>query len=94
MYRCMTHPLVIPLSTSISQVQNLTIIKSTMVKAFIKGWKKVQQTDQESKHSYTVYLIEVNNNGICHTVSRRYSEFDDLNKVLKKWVTMKLGLPF
>ena len=57
-----------------------------MIKAFIKGWKKVQQTDQESKHSYTVYVIEVNNNGLCHTVSRRYSEFDELNKALKKWV--------
>ena len=57
-----------------------------MIKAFIKGWKKVQETDQESKHSYTVYLIEVNKDGRCQTVSRRYSEFDDLNKVLKKWV--------
>ena len=57
-----------------------------MIKAFIKGWKKVQQTDQESKHSYTVYLIEVNNNGLCQTVSRRYSEFDELYKTLKKWI--------
>ena len=46
----------------------------------------MQQTDQESKHSYTVYLIEVNNNGLCQTVSRRYSEFDELYKMLKKWI--------
>ena len=54
-----------------------------MIKAFIKGWKKLH-SDSDSKPGYTVYLVEVNNNGRCQTITRRYSEFDELYKHLRK----------
>ena len=47
----------------------------TMIKAFIKGWKKVHG-DSDTKPGYMVYLVEVNNNGLLQTVPRRYSEFE------------------
>ncbi|ESO92577.1 hypothetical protein LOTGIDRAFT_204046 [Lottia gigantea] len=50
-----------------------------LIRVFIPSFKKVK-----GPQTYTVYTIEVWNSGRKQIVEKRYSEFEELNKELKK----------
>ncbi|KAK6179226.1 hypothetical protein SNE40_011635 [Patella caerulea] len=53
-----------------------------LIKAFIPGFRKVKESD----HAFTVFTVEVWNSGQKNILEKRYSEFEELHKQLKKIV--------
>ncbi|XP_067937607.1 sorting nexin-22-like [Watersipora subatra] len=62
-----------------------------LVKAFLAGYRTVH--DDIGSMSYTVFVIDVYVDGLKHVVERRYSEFEDLHKILKKQMTVPIFPP-
>lgn len=52
-----------------------------MIQVFIPTFRKVED---ENEKSYTVFCIEVNVSGRLYDVEKRYSEFEELHKKVKK----------
>ncbi|KAK3602352.1 hypothetical protein CHS0354_013346 [Potamilus streckersoni] len=54
-----------------------------MIRVSVPSYRKVE----EGNDSYTVFKIDVFHSGRFHSIERRYSEFEDLHKQLKKMIT-------
>jgi len=52
-----------------------------MIRVFISAYKPVNEPNEKL---YYVYIIEIINNGRCHRIERRYSNFLVLHKQLRK----------
>ncbi|XP_060564404.1 sorting nexin-24-like [Ruditapes philippinarum] len=53
-----------------------------MIRVSIPSYQKVEGNGD----SYTAYRVDVFQSGSCHTLQKRYSEFEELHKQLKKLI--------